>query len=259
RRDERLEALVDIMEGRIRVHAHSYRSDEIVMLMRIAERFGFTIDVFTHVLEGYKVADELRAHGAGASTFSDWWQYKLEAYDAIPYNAAIMHGKGVLTSLNSDIPWLQPFMVYEFHKPVKYGNVPKQEALRMLTLYPAKQLRLDDKVGSLEPGKQADIVLLSGDPFDVYSRVEKTIVDGIVHYDRAREAETRGEPVREMPKISRPVITAAKSTSTKAAAAPKNYTYTADENSVVALVGATVHPVSGPAIPNGTVVIRGGR
>src|SRR5690606_12069097 len=144
RKDERLEALVDILEGRIRVHAHSYRSDEILMLVRIADRFGFKIDAFTHVLEGYKVADELREHGAGASTFSDWWQYKLEAYDAIPYNAAIMHRKGVLTSLNSDIPWLQASMVYEFNKPVKYGGVSKEEALRMLTLYPAKQLRIDD-------------------------------------------------------------------------------------------------------------------
>jgi len=260
RRDERLEALVDIMEGRIRVHAHSYRSDEILMLMRVAERFGFTIDVFTHVLEGYKVADELAKHGAGASTFSDWWQYKLEAYDAIPYNAAILHQKGVLTSLNSDIPWLQSFMVYEFIKPVKYGGVSKEEALRMLTLYPAKQLRIDDKVGSLEVGKQADIVLLSGDPFDVYSRVEKTIVDGIVYYDRTREAELRGEPVREMPKITRPVTAAAPAAPTRVAAErPRTYAYTADESSVVALVGATVHPVSGPAIPNGVVVIRGGR
>src|SRR5690606_33673808 len=107
RRDLRLEALVDIMEGRIRVHAHSYRSDEILMLMRVAERYGFRIDAFTHVLEGYRVADELARHGAAASTFSDWWMYKLEAFEATPWNAAIMHDRGVLTSLNSDIPWLQ--------------------------------------------------------------------------------------------------------------------------------------------------------
>ncbi|MFW6040174.1 MAG: amidohydrolase family protein, partial [Gemmatimonadota bacterium] len=183
RRDLRLETLVDIMEGDVRVHAHSYRSDEIVMLMRIAERFGFRIDAFTHVLEGYKVADELAEHGAGASTFSDWWMYKLEAYDAIPYNAAIMHGHGVLTSLNSDIPWLQSFMVYEMNKPVKYGGISREDALRMLTLYPAMQLRVDDRVGSIEVGKDGDIVLLNGDPFDAYTRVEKTIVDGIVYYD----------------------------------------------------------------------------
>jgi imidazolonepropionase-like amidohydrolase len=258
RKDERLEALVDIMEGRIKVHAHSYRSDEIVMLMRVAEQFGFKIHTFTHILEGYKVADELREHGAGASTFSDWWQYKLEAFDAIPHNAAIMHEKGVLTSLNSDIPWLQSSMVYEFNKPVKYGNVSKEEALRMLTLYPAKQLLIEDKVGSLEAGKHADVVLLSGDPFDVYSRVEKTIIEGVVYYDRVREAELRGEPVRELPRVTTPVSVAA-SAPTREVAAPRNYNYTAPESSVVALVGATVHPVSGPAIPNGVVVVRGGR
>lgn len=257
RKDERLEALVDILEGRIRVHAHSYRSDEILMLVRIADRFGFKIDAFTHVLEGYKVADELREHGAGASTFSDWWQYKLEAYDAIPYNAAIMHRKGVLTSLNSDIPWLQASMVYEFNKPVKYGGVSKEEALRMLTLYPAKQLRIDDKVGSLEVGKHGDVVLLSGDPFDVYSRVEKTIIDGIVYFDRSAEAETRGEPVRTLPRYTRPVVAKASPPPTKAE--PRKYRYTADPNQVIALIGATVHPVSGPPIENGVVVIRGGR
>jgi imidazolonepropionase-like amidohydrolase len=245
------------MEGRIKVHAHSYRSDEIVMLLRIAERFGFKIDAFTHVLEGYKVADELRRHGAGASTFSDWWQYKLEAFDAIPHNAAIMHEKGVLTSLNSDIPWLQSSMVYEFNKPVKYGNVSREEALRMLTLYPAKQLRIEDKVGSLEVGKHADVVLLSGDPFDVYSRVEKTIVEGVVYYDRGREAELRGEPVRTLPRPTTPVTAAA--APTRALAAPRSYNYTAPESSVIALVGATVHPVSGPAIPQGVVVVHGGR
>jgi imidazolonepropionase-like amidohydrolase len=259
RKDERLEALVDIMEGRIKVHAHSYRSDEIVMLMRVAERFGFKIHTFTHILEGYKVADELREHGAGASTFSDWWQYKLEAYDAIPHNAAIMHEKGVLTSLNSDIPWLQSSMVYEFNKPVKYGNISKEESLRMLTLYPAKQLLIDDRVGSLEAGKHGDIVLLSGDPFDVYSRVEKTIIEGVVYYDRVREAELRGEPVRELPKITHPVTVASSAPTREVAASTRSYNYLAPESSVIALVGATVHPVAGPAIPNGVVVVRGGR
>lgn len=260
RKDERLEALVDIMEGRIQVHAHSYRSDEIVMLMRVAERFGFKIETFTHILEGYKVADELRRHGAGASTFSDWWQYKLEAFDAIPYNAAIMHEKGVLTSLNSDIPWLQSSMVYEFIKPVKYGNVSKEESLRMLTLYPAKQLHIEDKVGSLEVGKHGDLVLLSGDPFDVYSRVEQTIIEGVVYYDRTREAELRGEPVRTLPRPTRPVTRTATATREVATpATPRSYNYTAPESSVIALVGATVHPVSGAAIPGGVVVVRGGQ
>jgi imidazolonepropionase-like amidohydrolase len=265
RRDLRLEALVDIMEGRIRVHAHSYRSDEIVMLMRVAERFGFKIDVFTHVLEGYKVADEMAAHGAGGSTFSDWWGYKLEAYDAIPYNAAIMREHGVLTTLNSDIPWLQSFMVYEFNKPVKYGGVSREEALRMLTRYPAEQLLIADRVGTIEVGKDGDVVLLSGDPFDVYSRVEKTVVDGIVYYDREREEETRGEPIRDLPPVQLVPEVAASAAPVRAMAssAPQairaSLDFSAIQGDVTALVGATVHPVSGPDIPNGVVVMAAGR
>ncbi len=266
RRDLRLETLVDVMEGKIRVHAHSYRSDEIVMLMRVAERYGFKIDAFTHVLEGYKVADEMAAHGAGASTFSDWWAYKVEAYDAIPYNATIMHRHGVLTSLNSDIPWLQAFMVYEFNKPVKYGGLSKEESLRTLTLYPAQQLHIGDKVGSLEVGKQADIVLLNGDPFNSYSRVEKTIVDGIVYYDLARDAELRGEPVNPMPTprptpvATNPTVAMASATSVAAGMADDGSNGgTAATAASTALVGGTVHPVSGPEIANGAVLISNGR
>ncbi len=265
RRDLRLEALVDIIEGRIRVHAHSYRSDEIVMLMRVAERFGFKIDVFTHVLEGYKVADEMAAHGAGGSTFSDWWQYKLEAYDAIPYNAAIMQEHGVLTSINSDIPWLQSFLREEMSKPVKYGAVSPEEALRMLTLYPAMQLRIDRKVGSLEVGKDGDLVVLSGHPFNNFTRVEKTVVDGIVYYDREREAETRGEPVRDLP-ASAPVLVAGSGADAPEAFGrqePLPESARADapppvRDPVFALIGATVHPVSGPVIPDGVVLVRDG-
>ncbi len=260
RRDLRLEALVDIMEGRIRVHAHSYRSDEIVMLMRVAERYGFTIDVFTHVLEGYKVADEMAAHGAGGSTFSDWWQYKLEAYDAIPYNAAIMQQHGVLTSLNSDIPWLQSFMVYEFNKPVKYGGVSKEEALRMLTLNPARQLLIHDKVGSIEIGKHGDLVILSGDPFDVYSRVEKTIVDGIVYYDLQRDETTRGQPVRTLPPVRLvPDIALEPAPTVSTLVRTASFVEPRRQGLVTAMVGATVHPVSGPPIADGTVLIADGR
>jgi imidazolonepropionase-like amidohydrolase len=276
RRDLRLEALVDIMEGRIRVHAHSYRSDEILMLMRVAERYGFRIDVFTHVLEGYRVADEMRAHGAGASTFSDWWMYKLEAFEATPYNAAMTHAKGVLTSLNSDIPWLQASMLYEMQKPVKYGGVSQQDALLMLTLNPAKQLGIGHLIGSLEVGKHADIVLLNGDPFNTFTRVEKTIVDGIVYYDRMDEERTRGEPVRSIAAAS---SDDAASTATSAAAAaaarpgavdvaprttvptvPASHKLTdpIDRSPLVAIVGGTVHPVSRAPIPNGVVLIRDG-
>ena len=262
RRDLRLETLVDVIEGKILVHAHSYRSDEIVMLMRVAERYGFRIDAFTHVLEGYKVADEMARHGAAASTFSDWWAYKLEAFDAIPYNAAIMNERGVLTSLNSDIPSLQPFMVYEFNKPVKYGGVSREEALRMLTLYPAQQLHIADKVGSLEVGKEADIVLLNGDPFDTYSRVEKTIVDGIVYYDLSREAETRGQPVRSLPEMPVTPVAAGPGAVTASSSSSRatNGSDDSDGSSqppVIALMGATIHTVSGPEIADGTVIISG--
>ncbi|UCC82547.1 MAG: amidohydrolase family protein [Gemmatimonadota bacterium] len=256
RRDLRLETVVGVLEGRILVRCHSYRSDEIVMLMRVAERYGFRIDNFTHVLEGYKVADELAEHGASAGTFSDWWAYKLEAYDAIPHNAAIMHEHGVLTMLNSDGPGIQPFMVYEFNKPVKYGGVSREEALRMLTLYAAQSLHIDDRVGSLEVGKEADIALLNGDPFNTYSRVEKTIIDGIVYFDLSREAETRGAPIRALPEVSPPPVTAAPTTAMAASAG------TAGSNgseATLALVGATVHPVSGPEIADAVVMLADDR
>jgi len=262
RRDLRLEALVAIMEGRIRIHAHSYRSDEILMLMRVAERFGFKIDVFTHVLEGYRVASEMAAHGAAGSTFSDWWQYKREAFDAIPHNAAIMHQHGVLTSLNSDIPWLQSFMHLEIPKPVKYGGVSRLEALQMLTLNPARMMYLDDQIGSLEEGKQGDVVLLTHSPFNSYARVEKTIVDGIVYYDVAHEAETRDQPFRTFPDAG--TITPTSPMSTASTSGNVSNGAMTDGNGgevqddIVALVGGMVHPVSDPAITNGVVLFSGG-
>ena len=266
RRDFRLEALADVLESRMRVTVHSYRSDEIVMMMRIAERFGFKIEVFTHVMEGYKVADEMAAHGAAGSTFSDWWHYKLEAYDAIPYNAAIMEDHGVLTAINSDIPTLQPFMMYEFVKVVKYGGVSRENALRMLTINPARQLAIEDKVGTLEIGKHGDVVLLSGDPFDSYTRVEKTIVDGIVYYDLQREDETRLEPFRPLPRGDLVPDAADITTTTPPSGFQGMGTSleSAGDNGttqqvVTALTGATVHTVSGANITNGTVLITDGR
>ncbi len=259
RRDFRLEALVDIMEGRIRIHAHSYRSDEIIMLMRVAERFGFRIDVFTHVLEGYRVAREMAEHGAAGSTFSDWWQYKREAFDAIPYNAAIMQRRGVLVALNSDIPSLQPFMYLEIQKPIKYGGVSQLDALRMLTLNPARMMYIDGKVGSLEEGKEGDVVLLTASPFNSYARVEKTIVDGIVYYDASDESDTRDEPFNAFPERSAATPTAASTAGPRASLADRDVPPASEQEEVVALVGGTVHPVSGPRIDVGTVILVGGR
>lgn len=270
RRDLRLEALLDILEGRIRIHAHSYRSDEILMLMRVAEEFGFHIDVFTHVLEGFKVASEMAEHGAAGSTFSDWWHYKLEAYDAVPYNAALMLEAGVLTGINTDIPWLQAFFREEIAKPVRYGGVSKEDALRMLTLNPAKMMYLDDRIGSLEVGKEADIVLLNGDPFDSYARVEKTLVDGIVYYDLSDEAGTRGESFHPLPEVAEAGAAAAPTEAEGAgapaagpdAAAPDDRVHPRNarrQEAPFALVGGTVHTVSGPVLEDGVVVVADGR
>jgi imidazolonepropionase-like amidohydrolase len=191
RRNLRLETLRDILEGKIDVHAHCYRSDEILMLIRVADEFGFKIRTFQHVLEGYKVASEIAKHGAGASGFSDWWAYKMEAQDAIPYNAAILAAHGVVFSMNSDSNELARRLYWEAAKAMKYGNVSEVEALKMVTLNPAKQLRIDKWVGSLETGKDADVAIFSAHPFAPDTRVEMTLVDGVVLFDRAKDVAGR--------------------------------------------------------------------
>ena len=200
RRNLRLEVLRDVLDGKVLVHAHCYRADEILMLIRVAEEFGFKIRTFQHVLEGYKVASEIARHGAGASTFSDWWAYKLEAYDAIPYNAAVLAAHGVKVSMNSDSDELARRLYWEAAKAVKYGGVSETEALKMVTLNPAWQLGIDSRVGSIEVGKDADIAIFSAHPFAPDARVETTLVDGVVYFDRARDAATRASaPVKAAP------------------------------------------------------------
>lgn len=184
RRDLRLDALVDIMNGDLKVHAHSYRGDEILTLMRVAEDFGFRIHTFQHVLEGYKVADEMVAHGAMASTFAENWAYKVEAFDAIPYNMAIMSERGVIVSVNSDSGERVRRLYQEAAIGMKYGGMDENEALKMVTLNPAMQLGVEDRVGSLEVGKDADITIFSDHPFAPASRVEKTFVDGRLLFNR---------------------------------------------------------------------------
>lgn len=187
RKDLELDELRDILDGKVYVHAHCYRADEILMLIRIADEFGFKVRTFQHVLEGYKVASEIARHGAGASTFADFWAYKMEAYDAIPYNAAIMAAHGVNVSINSDSDERARRLYWDAAKVVKYGGVSELEALKMVTLNPAWQLGIDKRVGSLEPGKDADIAIFSAHPFDPATRVEMTLVDGIVYFDRAKD------------------------------------------------------------------------
>jgi imidazolonepropionase-like amidohydrolase len=161
------------------------------MLLRVADEFGFKIRTLQHVLEGYKVAKEIAAHGAGASTFSDWWSYKVEAFDAIPYNAAVMMKKGVLVSLNSDDPELMRRLNSEAGKVMKYGGVTQDEALAMITLNPAKQLGIENRVGSIEAGKDADLVLYDKMPLSAFAKVQKVLIDGHVYFDRDKEVSER--------------------------------------------------------------------
>jgi imidazolonepropionase-like amidohydrolase len=191
RKDLRLEPLVEVLEGQRYVHAHCYRSDEILMLIRVADEMGFKIRTFQHVLEGYKVAKEIAEHGAGASTFSDWWAYKVEAFDATPYNAAIMTRKGVVVSVNSDSDELQRHLNLEAAKTMRYGGMTPTEALAMVTINPAKQLGIDDKVGSIEVGKSADLALFDHDPLSNYSKCMKVWIDGHEYFDRDKDLETR--------------------------------------------------------------------
>lgn len=191
RTDLKLEPLKEVLEGNRYVHAHSYRADEILMLMRVADDYGFKIRTFQHVLEGYKVAKEMAAHGAGGSTFSDWWDYKVEAADAIPYNAAIMEKAGVVVSLNSDDAELMRHLNTEAAKTMKYGGMTETEALAMVTINPAKQLGIDNKVGSIEVGKDADLVLYDKYPLSDYAKVEKVLIDGTVYFDRDKTVSER--------------------------------------------------------------------
>ena len=183
-RDLELEPLVEILEGERLVHAHSYRADEILQLLRLAEELGFRIATLQHVLEGYRVADEIAAHGAGASTFSDWWAYKVEAYEAIPHNAALMADRGVLVSVNSDDAEEMRHLNHEAAKAVRWGGLSDDEALALVTINPARQFGIDDRIGSIEVGKDADLVVYDRHPLSSYAVVETTLVDGKVYFDR---------------------------------------------------------------------------
>lgn len=178
RRDLQMDALVEILNSKRNIHCHSYVQSEILMLMRLAEEFGFRVHTFTHILEGYKVASEMAKHGAMASTFSDWWAYKFEVYDAIPENPAIMHNNGIVVSVNSDDPEMARRLNQEAGKSVAYGGISEEEALKFCTLNAAKQMGVDDVLGSVETGKDADVVVWSGNPLSNHSRVEHTFIEG---------------------------------------------------------------------------------
>ena len=197
RRDLQLEPLVEILEGKRYVHAHCYIASEILMLISIADEFGFKIKTFQHVLEGYKVAKEIAAHGAGASIFADSWGYKIEAYDAIPYNAAILTRAGVVVSMNSDSDERARRLNIEAAKAMHWGDLTEEQALKLVTLNPAIQLGIQERVGSIEVGKDADVAIWNGHPFSVYSRVDTTFIDGEVYFDREKDLARRPELAKE--------------------------------------------------------------
>ena len=289
RRDLQLEPLVEVLEGKRLVHAHSYRADEILMLIRLAEEMGFKISTFQHVLEGFKVAKEIAAHGAGASTFSDWWGYKVEAADAIPHNAAIMLRKGVLVSINSDSAEHARRLNTEAAKTVKWGGLTDDEALSLVTINPAKQLRIDSRVGSLENGKDADVVVWTHHPLSSYAIVDRTYIDGTLYYDRLaderrltelrkekKDLATSEEGTRRTPTTAEPQRPRAEGgegpngagssaergvagTAGRAPQQPPPGRPPAAAAAALAITNARIHPISRPVIERGTIVIRGSR
>jgi imidazolonepropionase-like amidohydrolase len=192
-----LEAIAEILEGRRQIHCHSYRKDEILQMLRVAEEFGVKVATLQHALDGYKIADEIARHGAGASIFSDWWAYKFEVYDAIPYAGALLRERGVLVSFNSDSHDLARRLNIEAAKAVKYGGVPPVEALAFVTSNPARQLGIDRRVGSLEPGKDGDFVVWSGDPLSTSSLALETWIEGKKYFDREQDLSRRAELDKE--------------------------------------------------------------
>jgi imidazolonepropionase-like amidohydrolase len=201
RRDLEMETLVEILNKERFISCHSYRQDEINMLMHVADSMGFVVNTFTHILEGYKVADKMRKHGAGGSSFSDWWAYKFEVKDAIPYNGAVLWSQGVVTAFNSDDAEMARRLNQEAAKAVKYGGVPEEEALKFVTLNPAKLLHLDDRMGSITVGKDADLVLWNEHPLSIYAKAMVTFVDGRRMFDREDDLKLREAMKHERARI----------------------------------------------------------
>jgi imidazolonepropionase-like amidohydrolase len=183
RYDEEMEVIAEILNSELFISCHSYVQSEINMLMKVAEKFNFRVNTFTHILEGYKVADKMKEHGVGGSTFSDWWAYKYEVNDAIPYNAAIMQSQGITVAINSDDGEMSRRLNQEAAKTIKYGGMTELEAWKMITINPAKLLHIDQRVGSIKEGKDADLVLWSDHPLSVYAKAEKTLIEGATYFD----------------------------------------------------------------------------
>ncbi len=201
RKDLELETLVEILNKKRFITCHSYVQSEINMLMKVAERFKFRVNTFTHILEGYKLADKMKDHGVGASTFADWWAYKYEVKDAIPYNPVLMHNNGVVTAINSDDAEMGRRLNQEAAKAVKYGGMSEEDALNMITINPAKLLHLDKQMGSIKVGKDADLVLWTDHPLSIYAVVDKTIIDGTIYFDQVQDAKKQAEIRQERARL----------------------------------------------------------
>lgn len=275
RRDLQLEPLVEILEGKRLVHSHTYRADETLMLMRLAEEMGFKIATFQHVLEGYKVADEMAKHGAGGSTFSDWWAYKVEAEDAIPYNAALMHKRGVVVSINSDSAEHARRLNTEAAKTMHWGGLSEDEALSFVTINPAKQLKIDTRVGSLEVGKDADVVIWNKHPLSTYAIVDRVYIDGQQYYDRLAEdrrltdankekgalvaSESRNAGPATAPQTPQPRTAQSQEETFGSVAPVARAQAPAATGPVTAITNARIYPISSAPIDKGTIVIHGNR
>ena len=226
REDLEMNTLVQILNKERFITCHSYVQSEINMLMHVADSMGFTLNTFTHILEGYKVADKMKKHGAGASTFSDWWAYKFEVNDAIPYNAALLADMGIVTAINSDDAEMARRLNQEAAKAVKYGGISQEEAWKMVTLNPAKLLHLDHRVGSIKSGKDADIVLWTDNPLSVYAKVQQTYVDGRCYFDAEQDMNLRQRNTKERARLIQKMLSdkaAGKPTQTVKAEAKIHY------------------------------------
>ncbi|QDU09300.1 amidohydrolase family protein [Gimesia aquarii] len=248
RRDLRLEALADIVNHEKFIHSHCYRADEILMLLRVASNLGIRVWSLQHVLEGYKIAPEILSHGASCSTFSDWWAYKIEAFDAVPHNAALLNEAGVNTVVKSDDWELIRHLYLEAAKTVRYGNMTFNDALRTITINPARELGLDQRMGSIEIGKDADFAIFSGHPLNAFSRCEMTIIEGEVYFDRKKQPTAMSEIAERRSATPQVEIAWRKG---------EPLSLPSDDVKEFAIKGATLHPIDGADIFDGTIIVRG--
>ncbi len=252
RRDLRLEALADIVNHKKFIHSHCYRADEILMLLRVADELGVRVWSLQHVLEGYKIAPEIAAHKASCSTFADWWAYKVEAYDATPYNAALLNEAGAEVVIKSDDAELIRHLYHEAAKTVRYGNMPMEDAIKTITINPARQLGLHDRMGSLEVGKDGDLAIYNAHPLSSFARCEMTLIEGEVYFSRDTAPTAMSEKAKS--NSAKPPALAIPSL----AARNRNLDLSEVPDGRYALTGATLYPVDAPVIPNGTLLIEDG-